>query len=74
MKQRTLSMLLIAAMILSTFAIIPVTALILGALTRLKEGKIVAVLLRIFLGWNIIWILDILLIFLNQRILRVIDM
>ena len=35
-------------------AIIPVTSWILGALTRFQEGKIVAGILRIVLGWNII--------------------
>ena len=55
-------------------AIIPITSLVLGILTRLKEGKLVAAILRLVLGWNIIWILDIVCIFLNQRILRVLDM
>ena len=35
-------------------AIIPITSLILGILTRFSEGKIVAGLLRLLLGWNII--------------------
>ena len=39
-------------------AIIPVTSFICGFITRLMEGKIVAAILRILLGWNIIWILD----------------
>ena len=54
-------------------AIIPVTSLILGFLTRLAEGKIVAALLRILLGWNIIWILDIIFMFLNQKIFRILN-
>lgn len=54
-------------------AIIPVTALILGVLTRFKEGKIVAGILRIVLGWNIIWILDIIFIALHGRIFRLIN-
>jgi hypothetical protein len=54
-------------------AIIPVTSLILGVATRIKEGKIVAGLLRILLGWNIIFILDIIFIALNQRILRILN-
>ena len=37
-------------------AIIPITSCICGFLTRLSEGKIVAAILRIFLGWNIIYI------------------
>jgi hypothetical protein len=54
-------------------AIIPITSLVLGVATRLKEGKIIAGILRLVLGWNIIWILDIVLMFLNQRILRVLN-
>ncbi len=54
-------------------AIIPVTSLICGVLTRLQEGKIVAALLRILLGWNIIYILDIIFIILNKRILRILN-
>ncbi len=55
-------------------AIIPITSCVLGILTRLQEGKYVAAILRLVLGWNIIWILDILLVFKNQRILRLVDM
>lgn len=54
-------------------AIIPPTALVCGALTRLKEGKIVAVILRILLGWNIIWICDLVLMIMQKRILRVVN-
>ena len=54
-------------------AIIPFTSWILGALTRFKEGKYVAAILRIVLGWNIIWILDIIFMVKDQRILRVLD-
>ncbi len=54
-------------------AIIPVTSLVCGVLTRLSEGKIVAALLRIVLGWNIIWILDIFLMITTKRILRIIN-
>lgn len=53
-------------------AIIPITALILGVLTRFKEKAIVAGLLRLFLGWNIIWILDIILMITSGKILRII--
>ena len=38
-------------------AIIPVTAWVLGVVTRFSEGKIVAGIIRIFGGW-LIWILD----------------
>lgn len=53
-------------------AIIPITALVCGVLTRIKDGKIVAAILRIVLGWNIIWILDLILMILSGRILRII--
>ena len=55
-------------------AIIPVTAFILGAITRFSEGKILAGLLRIILGWNIIWIVDLVLMILSGRILRLIPL
>ncbi|MCQ3035479.1 MAG: hypothetical protein MJ248_04635 [Bacilli bacterium] len=54
-------------------AIIPVTALILGVATRIKEKCYVAAILRIVLGWNIIWILDIVFVLLNGKILRVLS-
>jgi hypothetical protein len=54
-------------------AIIPVTALICGVVTRVKEGKIVAALLRILLGWNIIYICDLVLMIVQKRILRLIN-
>ncbi len=54
-------------------AIIPITSLVLGVATRIKEGKIVAGILRLVLGWNIIWILDIIFMFMNQSILRILD-
>lgn len=54
-------------------AIIPITSCICGVLTRISEGKLVAGILRIVLGWNIIYILDIVLMLLNGKILRVLD-
>ena len=54
-------------------AIIPVTSWLLGAVTRFTEGKIVAGILRLVLGWNVIWILDIVFMVLNHRILRVLN-
>lgn len=54
-------------------AIIPVTSWLLGAVTRFKEGKIIAGLLRIFLGWNIIYVLDIFLIIFKGKILRLLN-
>ncbi|MBQ9735162.1 MAG: hypothetical protein IJV96_00060 [Clostridia bacterium] len=52
-------------------AIIPFTSWICGALTRFQEGKILAAILRLVLGWNIIYILDLILMVLNGRILRI---
>ena len=52
-------------------AIIPVTSLICGVVTRIQEGHLLAAILRILVGWNIIWILDIVLMILNGRILRI---
>ena len=40
------------------FAIIPVTSWLFGFVTRFKEGKVLAGVLRLLLGWNIIYILD----------------
>ena len=55
-------------------AIIPVTSWILGAITRFSEGKILAGILRIILGWNIIWIVDLILMILGGSILRLIPL
>ena len=55
-------------------AIIPVTSWILGAITRFSEGKILAGILRLILGWNIIWILDLILMILGGSILRLIPL
>lgn len=54
-------------------AIIPITAFICGAVTRIMEGKIVAGLLRILLGWNIIWIVDLVLMIASGHILRLLN-
>ena len=51
-------------------AIIPITSWICGAVTRFQEGKILAGILRLVLGWNIIWILDLILMIFKGRILR----
>ena len=54
-------------------AIIPVTSLVCGVLTRLQEGKIVAAIVRLLVGWNIIWILDIVFMVTKGRIFRLLD-
>ena len=53
--------------------IIPVTSFVCGVVTRIMEGKIVAGILRLLLGWNIIWILDIVFMIINGRILRLLN-
>lgn len=54
-------------------AIIPVTAWILGAVTRFSEGKLVAGLIRLIFGFNIVWIIDIILMILSGSILRLLN-
>lgn len=54
-------------------AIIPVTSWLLGAITRLTEGKIVSFILRLVLGWNIIWICDLILMIISKHILRLLN-
>lgn len=54
-------------------AIIPITSLVCGVLTRLQEGKIVAAIVRLLVGWNIIWILDIVFMVTKGRIFRLLD-
>ena len=46
---------------------------LMGILARFGEGKIVAGLLRLFLGWNIIWLLDFLCILFTGKILRIVN-
>ncbi|MBR5400407.1 MAG: hypothetical protein IK102_01235 [Treponema sp.] len=54
------------------FAIIPFTAWLFGMVTRFKEGKIIAGIIRIFGGW-LIWVIDLILMILNGKILRVLN-
>lgn len=53
--------------------IIPITSCIFGVATRFSEGKIVAGILRIVLGWNIIYILDIICMIFGHKILRILN-
>lgn len=50
-------------------AIIPFTAWLLGVITRFKEGKILAGVIRIFGGW-LIWVVDLILMIFKGRIWR----
>lgn len=54
-------------------AIIPVTAWICGVVTRFTDGKIVAAILRLFLGFWIIWLLDLILMIVSKHILRLLN-
>ncbi|MDD6301858.1 MAG: hypothetical protein PUA56_00895 [Bacillales bacterium] len=51
-------------------AIIPVTSWVLGVVTRFKEGHWVMAILRLVLGWNIIYILDLIFMIFKHRIFR----
>ncbi|HIQ65519.1 MAG TPA: hypothetical protein IAB25_00480 [Candidatus Coproplasma stercoravium] len=53
-------------------AIIPITSWICGFVTRFMEGKIVAGLIRLIFGWNIIWILDLIFMIISKHIFRII--
>ncbi len=52
-------------------AIIPITSLICGILTRFNDKKPVAGILRIFFGWNIMWLLDLICMIVNGSICRI---
>ena len=55
-------------------AIIPITAWICGIITRIQEGKIVGAIVRVFLGGWIVWVIDLVLMILSGRILRIIPL
>ena len=46
---------------------------IMGIIARLSEGKIVAGILRLLFGWNILWLIDLILIIIKGSILRVLN-
>lgn len=54
-------------------AIIPVTSWILGTITRFSEGKIVAGLLRLVFGFNIVWLVDLVLMIVKKSIWRLLN-
>lgn len=54
-------------------AIIPFTSWICGIIVRITEGKIVAGIIRIFLGFWLVWIVDLILMILNGRIWRLLN-
>ncbi len=54
-------------------AIIPVTSWVCGFVTRFMEGKIVAGIIRLIFGWNIIWILDLIFMIVQKQIFRLLN-
>ena len=54
------------------FAIIPVTSWLFGFVTRFKEGKYVAGIIRIFGGW-LIWLLDLIFMIKDKKIFRLLN-
>ena len=54
-------------------AIIPITSAVCGIVTRIQEGKLVAGIIRILVGWNIIWLLDLIFMVKDGKILRLLD-
>ena len=54
-------------------AIIPITAWICGVVTRITEGKIVAGIIRIFLGGWILWVIDLICMIVNKSIFRLLN-
>ncbi len=54
-------------------AIIPFTAWICGVVTRISEGKIVAGIIRIFLGGWILWVLDLICMIVKGEICRILN-
>ena len=51
-------------------AIIPVTAWVCGWITRFSDGKILAGIIRLIFGFNIIWIIDLIMMLFTKHILR----
>ena len=53
--------------------IIPFTSWICGAITRFQEGKIVAGIIRLVFGFNIVWIVDLIMMIMNKSIWRLLN-
>ena len=54
-------------------AIFPLTSWVCGFVTRFQEGKIVAGIIRIFLGVPVIWIIDIVFMIMQKHIFRLLN-
>ena len=52
--------------------ILPISC-ICGIITRIKEGKILAGIIRIFIGWNIMWIIDLIFMIKDKKICRLLN-
>lgn len=46
---------------------------LMGILTRISEKKFVAAIVRLLLGWNILWLIDFILVLIGKPILRLIN-
>ncbi|WP_303919546.1 hypothetical protein [Treponema berlinense] len=46
---------------------------LMGILTRFSEKKFVAAIVRLLLGWNILWLIDFILVLIGKPILRLIN-
>lgn len=46
---------------------------ILGIIQRIMDGKIIAALVRLLLGWNIIWVVDFIMLLFKGHIWRLIN-
>lgn len=55
-------------------AIIPVTAWICGAITRFQEKKYVAGVVRLLTGFWIVWLLDLIFMIKDNKILRLLNL
>ena len=54
-------------------AIIPITSWICGFITRFQEKKYVAGIIRLFFGFTIIWILDLVFMIMKKQICRLLN-
>ena len=54
-------------------AIIPFTSWLCGVIVRIQDGHVVAGILRIFFGFWIVWLIDLILMIMKGSILRIIN-
>lgn len=54
-------------------AIILPLACICGIITRIKERKYVAAIIRFLVGWNIVWIIDLIFMIKDKKICRILN-